>query len=96
LKPPPSRLTSALPSRWSTGTRQLSKTIAAVSLTRIPSFFSTRTTDIPGVPCSTTKGFIPARPALLSTVAQTTTKPSDFSAAIKPEVQKILLPLSTQ
>src|SRR5260370_37612568 len=29
-------------------------------------------------------------------VAQTTTKPSDFSAAISPAVQKILVPLTTQ
>src|SRR5690348_23933 len=68
----------------------------AVSEARIPSLFSTRTTVIPGVWCSTTKGLIPARPALRSTVAHTTTKPSDFSADINPAVQKILVPLITQ
>src|SRR5215470_6096132 len=68
----------------------------AVSETRIPSLFSTRTTVIPGVLCSTTKGLIPARPALRSIVVQTTTKPSDFSADINPAVQKILVPLITQ
>ena len=62
----------------------------------MPILFSTRVTVIPGVPCSTTKGLMPARPAVLSTVAQTTTKPSDFSAAISPPVQKILVPLMTQ
>src|SRR5208282_1634211 len=93
---PPSLRTSALPSRWSRGIRQLSKTIAAVSEARIPSLFSTRTTCMPDVLCSTTNGLIPGRPALLSTVAHTTTKPSDFSAAISPAVQKILVPLITQ
>ena len=62
----------------------------------MPSLFSTRATVMPGVLCSTTNGLIPGRPALLSTVAQTTTKPSDFSAAISPAVQKILVPLITQ
>src|SRR5712692_5558390 len=94
--PPRSRLTSAAPSIQSVGTRQLSKTIIAVSDARIPSFFSTRATVIPGVLCSTMKGLIPARPAFLSTVAHTTTKPSDFSAAIWPAVQKIFVPLITQ
>src|SRR5712692_6373381 len=94
--PPRSRLTSAAPSIQSAGTRQLSKTIIAVSEARIPSLFSTRATVIPGVLCSTMKGLIPARPAFLSTVAHTTTKPSDFSAAIWPAVQKIFVPLITQ
>ena len=58
----------------------------------MPSLFSTRVTVIPGVWCSTTNGLIPARPALRSSVAQTTTKPSDFSADISPAVQKILVP----
>src|ERR1700687_1632496 len=93
---PPARRTSALPRIESNGIRQLSKTIAAVSEARMPSLFSTRVTVMPGVLCSTTNGLIPARPALLSTVAQTTTKPSDFSAAISPAVQKILVPLITQ
>src|SRR5208337_2918849 len=58
--------------------------------------FSTLVTDMPGVLCSTTNGLMPARPAVLSTVAHTTTKPSDFSAAISPAVQKIFVPLITQ
>src|SRR6185437_16179529 len=41
----------------------------------------------------TPNGLIPARPALRSRVAHTTTKPSDFSADIWPAVQKILVPL---
>ena len=69
---------------------------AAVSDARMPSLFSTRATVMPGVLCSTTNGLMPGRPALLSTVAHTTTKPSDFSAAISPAVQKILVPLITQ
>src|SRR5438132_13451888 len=39
---------------------------------------------------------MPARPAERSSVAHTTTKPSDFSAAMRPLVQKILVPLMTQ
>ena len=39
---------------------------------------------------------MPARPAERSRVAQTTTKPFDFSAAMRPLVQKILVPFSTQ
>jgi hypothetical protein len=38
---------------------------------------------------------MPARPAVLSTVAHTTTKPSDSSRARWPLVQKILVPFST-
>ena len=61
----------------------------------MPSFFSTFATVMPGVPASTTKDLMPARPADLSTVAHTTTKPSDFSSAPSPLVQKILVPFST-
>jgi hypothetical protein len=93
---PPSGLTSGLPRIFSSGTRQSSKISAVVSETLMPSLFSTLTTVMPGVWCSTTNGLIPARPALLSTVAQTTTKPSDNSTAILPLVQKILVPLITQ
>ena len=76
--------------------RQSSKTIVAVSDARMPSLFSTLVTFMPGVPASTTNGLMPARPAERSTVAHTTTKPSDFSAAMRPLVQKILVPFSTQ
>ena len=62
----------------------------------MPSLSSTFETMTPGVPASTTKALMPARPADLSTVAQTTTKPSDFSSARCPLVQKILVPFSTQ
>ena len=63
----------------SPGMRQSSRTKETVSLARMPSFFSSLTMVRPGVPASTTKGFMPARPALLSTVAQTTMMPSDSS-----------------
>ena len=91
LKPllPRPLCTSASPSKFSAGTRQLSRIMPAVSLARMPNFSSTLTMIAPGVPDSTTKGFIPARPALLSTVAQTTTRPSDSSSANLPLVQKI-------
>jgi hypothetical protein len=62
----------------------------------MPSLFSTLVTYMPGVPWSTTKALMPARPAERSSVALTTTKPSDFSAAMRPAVQKILVPFSTQ
>ena len=71
----------------SSGMRQFSNTMTAVSEARMPILFSHFTTVIPGVCASTTKDLMPARPAALSTVAQTTTKPSDFSAAMSPEVQ---------
>jgi hypothetical protein len=88
--------TSGLPRMLVTGTRQSSKTSVAVSDARMPSLFSTFVTYMPGVPASTTNALMPARPADRSTVAQTTTKPSDFSAAMRPLVQKILVPLITQ
>ena len=67
--------TVSLPSRWSRGTRQFSKRSVAVSEARMPSFCSSPTSVMPGVPAGTTNDLMPARPALLSTVAQTTTKP---------------------
>ena len=76
--------------------RQSSNTIIAVSEARMPSLCSTLMTFMPGVCASTTNDLMPARPADWSTVAQTTTKPSDFSAAIRPAVQKILVPFRTQ
>src|SRR6266480_5373840 len=88
--------TSGLPRMLSSGIRQSSKTSAAVSEARMPSLFSTLVTYMPGVPASTTNALMPARPAERSSVAHTTTKPSDFSAAMRPLVQKILVPLMTQ
>ena len=65
--------TSGEPRRFSFGTRQSVKVIAAVSEARMPSLCSSRSTAIPGVPFSTTNDLIAARPRLLSSVAQTTT-----------------------
>src|SRR6185369_4442550 len=96
LKPSLVLGTSGLPRMLVSGTRQSSKTSVAVSEARMPSLFSTLVTYIPGVPASTTNALIPARPAERSSVAHTTTKPSDFSAAMRPLVQKILVPFSTQ
>ena len=81
--------TSALPSRFAAGTRQSLKLIEAVSEALIPSF-SRRVTVIPGVPFSTTKDLIAARPRLRFRVAQTTT-----ASARSPEVTKIFSPFST-
>ena len=64
---------------------------AAVSLARMPSFFSLRVTSKPGVPFITTNDLIPAGPRCLSTVAQTTTP-----CARMPVVTKIFSPLMTQ
>ena len=87
LKPSVEFFTSGEPRMLSAGILQSSNTIMAVSEQRMPILFSTLMTFMPGVRASTTKDLIPARPAFLSTVAQTTTKPSDFSPAIRPEVQ---------
>ena len=78
--------------------RQSSKTIVAVSDARMPSFFSQPwRPSCPACRASTTNDLMPARPADLSTVAHTTTKPSDFvDRALSPLVQKILVPFSTQ
>ena len=65
---------SGLPNKLAAGTRQSIKLIAAVSEALIPSFFSSRATLMPGVPCSTTNDLIAARPKPLSSVAQTTTE----------------------
>ena len=92
---PPRFFTSALPSRFSRGIRQSSNSRVAVSEARIPSLFSTPSSFMPSVPAGTTKDLMPARPALLSTVAQTTTKPPSTWEAPSPAVQKILLPFST-
>ncbi len=75
--------------------RASSKTMAAVSLARMPCLISVLVTVTPGVPASTTNGRIPARPALRSIDAQTTTNPFDSSSASLPLVQKIFSPLST-
>jgi hypothetical protein len=88
--------TSALPRMLSSGMRQSSRTIVAVSDARMPSLSSTLVTYMPGVPASTTNARMPARPAERSSEAHTTTKPSDFSAAMRPLVQKIFVPFSTQ
>jgi len=88
-------LTSADPSRLPGGTRQPSKRSVAVSEARMPIFFSQPITDMPGVLAGTTNDLMPPRPALLSTVAQTTTKPPSAVAAPSPAVQKILWPSST-
>ncbi len=61
----------------------------------MPSFFSRPTSFMPGVPAGTTKDLMPARPALLSTVAHTTTKPPSTVEAPSPAVQKIFVPFST-
>ena len=64
--------TSGEPRRFSFGTRQLSKMIVAVSEALMPSLCSRRSTVMPGVPFSTTKDLIAARPRFLSRVAHTT------------------------
>ena len=56
----------------------------------MPSLCSRRTTDTPSVSIGTTKLLIAARPALLSTVAHTTTW-----SAREPAVTKIFSPLMT-
>ena len=61
----------------------------------MPSFFSRPTSFMPGVFAGTTKDLMPPRPALLSTVAHTTTKPPSTCEAPSPLVQKILVPFST-
>ena len=66
-----------------------------VSLARMPSLCSILVTVAPGVPASTTKERIPARPAFGSIVAQTTIKPSDSIKALCPAVTKIFSPLRT-
>ena len=58
----------------------------------MPSFFSSPTSVMPGVPAGTTKALMPPRPALLSTVAHTTTKPPSAVDAPSPPVQKIFVP----
>jgi hypothetical protein len=88
--------TSALPSTLSSGTRQSSRISIAVSEARMPSFFSSFATLMPGVPCSTTNALMPARPFERSSVAHTTTNPSLSRRALWPAVQKILVPFSTQ
>ena len=50
---------------------------------------------MPGVPAGTTNALMPPRPALLSTVAHTTTKPPSTWEAPSPPVQKILVPFRT-
>ena len=64
---------SGLPSRFSFGTRQLSKMIVAVSEERMPSLCSTRSTRMPGRSLGTTNDLMAAPPMDLSSVAQTTT-----------------------
>ena len=87
---------STVPSIFSSGTRQSCNTIAAVSLQRMPSFFSSLVTVHPGVPASTTKERIPLRPASGSIVAHTITNPGVSTRALWPPVTKIFSPLSTQ
>ena len=70
--------------------RQSVKTKVAVSSARMPSFFSFPLTTKPGVSFSIRKDLMPARPADLSMVAQTTT-PSQR----QPVVTKIFSPLIT-
>ncbi|MCY1547294.1 hypothetical protein D9M68_833420 [compost metagenome] len=82
--------TSASPRRFVAGTRQSLKLIDAVSEALMPSFFSRRVTVMPGVPFSTTKDLMAARPRPRSRVAQTTT-----ASARAPEVTKIFSPLRT-
>ena len=72
------------------GTRQSVKRMVAVSEARIPSLCSSRSTSMPGVPFSTTKDLIAARPFDLSSVAHTTT-----ALERPPAVTKIFSPLST-
>ena len=81
---------SAEPSRFSTGTRQFSKRIVAVSEARMPSLCSRRSTVMPGVSFMTTNDLIAARPSDLSSVAQTTT-----ASQRPPAVTKIFSPSST-
>ncbi len=65
--------TSGEPSMFAAGTRQSVNRIVAVSDARMPSLCSSRSTTMPGVPFSTTKDLIAARPRDLSSVAHTTT-----------------------
>ena len=66
LKPSPSS-----PRRFSTGTRQSSKTSSPVVEPLIPIFGSTRATSKPGESASTTNAEIPAWPASGSVLAKT-------------------------
>ena len=81
---------SGEPSRFSLGTRQSVKRIVAVSDARMPSLCSSRSTTMPGVPFSTTKDLIAARPLDLSSDAHTTT-----ASLRPPAVTKIFSPLRT-
>ena len=85
---PCSASTSGEPSRFAAGTRQSVNRIVAVSEARMPSLCSSRSTSMPGVPFSTTKDLIAARPFVLSTVAHTTT-----AFERPPAVTKIFSPL---
>ena len=80
--------TSALPSKFSAGTRQSMKLMTAVSEALIPNLCSRRSTFMPAVPLGTTKDLMAARPSFLSNVAHTTTE-----SARSPEVTKIFSPL---
>ena len=99
LKPVVVFSTVGLPSRFSNGTRASTREMAAVSLARMPSLCSSLVTFTPGVPASTTKARIPARPAEGSILAHTTMKPlPSFSYSLKalsPAVTKIFSPLMT-
>ena len=95
LEPLPGSSTSGRPRRLVSGIRQSSKTADAVSLARIPILCSSLVIFSPGVPASTTKGFMPARPAWGSTVAHTTMKPSESITDLWPLVTKIFSPFST-
>ena len=72
-KPPLLVSMSGEPSRFSFGTRQSTKRMAAVSDERMPSLCSSRSTSMPGVPFMTTKDLMAARPSDRSRVAHTTT-----------------------
>ncbi len=85
---PCSNSMSGAPSRFSFGTRQSVNRIVAVSDARIPSLCSSRSTAIPGVPFSTTKDLIAARPSERSSEAHTTT-----ASQRPPAVTKIFSPL---
>ena len=63
---------SSPPRRFSSGTRQSSRTSSAVSLARRPILSSMRPMAKPGVPFSTTKARCPARPSEGSIVAKMT------------------------
>ncbi len=79
------------PSRWSAGTRTLSKNSSEVSCAFMPIFSRLRPRLKPGVVVSTAISEVPLAPSLGSVLATTTTRSASW-----PLEMKVLDPLITQ